>query len=251
MVGGGERLRYRKALAHGDTLYACGNNPWCCACPARAAQPTAGAVSVQWSHGARRFHMWRRRDADIILPNSDRAHSSVTLMSASDKCPVDHKALATEQPDNCPVDHGAHGASSEQCPVERSLRSSWTSLFSSKSDVPPPNPPAHATSSSSARAQLPTEREVSSIPRTDGTNWVYPSQAQFYAAMERKNHNPQAQDMKTIIPIHNAVNERAWTEIMKWEGGKGGEKCGGIKLVSFKGRPQDRTPKAYWKTLIG
>jgi uncharacterized protein (DUF2126 family) len=69
--------------------------------------------------------------------------------------------------------------------------------------------------------------------------------------MARKNHNPQAADMKTIVPIHNAVNERAWTEILKWEAGRGGETCGGVKLINFKGRPNDKTPRARWKMLLG
>lgn len=69
--------------------------------------------------------------------------------------------------------------------------------------------------------------------------------------MARKNHNPQATDMKVIVPIHNAVNERAWGEVMKWETGQGGDKCGGVKLVSFKGRPKERSLKARWKTLWG
>lgn len=171
------------------------------------------------------------------------------MASAADKCPVDHTALAAAQPDKCPVDHGANSASAEQCPVDHSTRSSWTSLFSSKKDAPPPAQPAAGPSSS--HPSLPTDREVSSIPRADGSNWVYPSQAQFYAAMERKNHNPQAPDMKVIVPIHNAVNERAWAEVMKWEAGQGGDKCGGVKLVSFKGRPNERTPRARWKTLLG
>jgi cytochrome c heme-lyase len=80
---------------------------------------------------------------------------------------------------------------------------------------------------------------------------VYPSEAQFFAAMARKNHNPNAVDMKTIVPIHNAVNERAWGEIMKWEAGKGGDACGGVKLVNFKGRPGDRSPKAQLNMLLG
>ena len=80
---------------------------------------------------------------------------------------------------------------------------------------------------------------------------MYPSQAQFYAAMARKNHNPQEVDMKVVVPIHNAVNERAWMEIMKWEAGQGGERCGGVKLVSFKGRPNDRTPRAWFYSLLG
>lgn len=69
--------------------------------------------------------------------------------------------------------------------------------------------------------------------------------------MARKNHSPQAADMKTIVPIHNAVNERAWSEVKKWEDGRGGEACGGIKLVNFKGRPGELSPKARWKMLLG
>ncbi len=98
---------------------------------------------------------------------------------------------------------------------------------------------------------LPVNRETSSIPRVDGGNWVYPSQAQFYAAMARKNHNPQEVDMKVVVPIHNAVNERAWGEIMKWETGQGGDTCGGVKLVSFKGRPGDLSPRARFYSLLG
>jgi cytochrome c heme-lyase len=95
------------------------------------------------------------------------------------------------------------------------------------------------------------DREVSSIPKPADGNWVYPSEAQFFAAMERKNHNPNAADMKTVVPIHNAVNERAWTEILKWEKGRGAEACGGPQLVNFKGRPKDRSPKATIKTFFG
>ena len=69
--------------------------------------------------------------------------------------------------------------------------------------------------------------------------------------MSRKNHNPQEADMKVVVPIHNAVNERAWTEIMKWEAAQGGEQCGGVKLVSFKGRPNDLSPRARWYSLLG
>lgn len=69
--------------------------------------------------------------------------------------------------------------------------------------------------------------------------------------MARKDHNPQAADMKTIVPIHNAVNERAWAEIMKWESGRGGEACGGVQLVNFKGRPNDKSPKARLNMLLG
>lgn len=69
--------------------------------------------------------------------------------------------------------------------------------------------------------------------------------------MARKNHDPRASDMRVIVPIHNAVNERAWAAVRTWEDGRGGEGCGGVRLVSFKGRPGDRSPKAWAKVLLG
>ncbi|KAK3621174.1 Cytochrome c1 heme lyase [Elasticomyces elasticus] len=51
----------------------------------------------------------------------------------------------------------------------------------------------------------------------DSGNWIYPSQDQFFKAMRKKGHEAEANDMETIIPIHNAVNERAWAEIKAWE----------------------------------
>ncbi|KAJ3269324.1 hypothetical protein HDV01_001568 [Terramyces sp. JEL0728] len=100
---------------------------------------------------------------------------------------------------------------------------------------------------------LSTEREVSSIPmggKYEGTNWVYPSEQMFYNAMKRKNHNPREDDMDSIIPIHNAVNERCWREIMKWEQ-MYKDTCGNPKLLKFEGRAKDITPKARLKQLFG
>lgn len=59
------------------------------------------------------------------------------------------------------------------------------------------------------------ETETGADPRTG--NWVYPSEKMFFDAMKRKGHDTRAQDMKTVVPIHNAVNERAWKEIREWE----------------------------------
>ncbi|KAJ3815761.1 cytochrome c/c1 heme-lyase [Lentinula aff. lateritia] len=137
------------------------------------------------------------------------------------KCPVDH----SESQESCPVDHSSQSSST------------WTRFFS--------------TTNQRSDHNLSSEREVSTIPKASDGNWVYPSEAQFFAAMARKNHNPQVADMKTIVPIHNAVNERAWFEVMKWESGRGGEACGGVKLVNFKGRPNDKSPRARWKMFLG
>jgi cytochrome c heme-lyase len=150
-------------------------------------------------------------------------------MSDSDKaekCSVQHHPPSTT--DKCPVDH-----------TDNNTRSPWAH-FLPFIDTPP-----------ASSATLSIERETSTIPRSVEGNWVYPSEAQFFAAMARKNHKPQAADMKSIVPIHNAVNERAWAEVMKWEAGRGGEACGGVKLVTFKGRPGETSLKARWKSLIG
>lgn len=118
-------------------------------------------------------------------------------------------------------------------------------------------------------------RVISSIPRTpDATpsacpvnhevetgasptgHWVYPSEKQFFEAMRRKGYDPHAADMKTVVPIHNAVNERAWAEILQWEApyvepvSKGG--CGGPRLHSFSGLgTQHMSPRARINTLLG
>ncbi|KAG0637518.1 cytochrome c/c1 heme-lyase [Tuber brumale] len=115
--------------------------------------------------------------------------------------------------------------------------------------------------------KLGVDREVSTIPRanTEGSNsehdpryqyprsgnWIYPSEEMFFNAMKRKDWDPKVEDMRTIVPIHNAVNERAWKEIKKWEAGRGSEKCGGPKLVSFSGDSQKLTPKARFMVLLG
>jgi cytochrome c heme-lyase len=68
--------------------------------------------------------------------------------------------------------------------------------------------------------------------------------------MRRKGHTPSAQDMHTIVPIHNAVNERAWAHIQAWEEPYT-RACGGPKLVSFSGDSKKVTPRAWWKGLVG
>lgn len=140
-------------------------------------------------------------------------------------CPVDHSP--TSKSDSCPVDHSSLPS-----------QSTWSRFLSSGSGAQVP-------------VALSQDRETSSIPKATDGKWVYPSEAQFFAAMARKNHNPQVSDMKTIVPIHNAVNERAWGEILKWESGRGSEACGGVKLVNFKGRPNEKSPKARWNMLLG
>jgi cytochrome c heme-lyase len=119
---------------------------------------------------------------------------------------------------------------------------------------------------------LGTQRVISTIPRAtpvDGETdkpansekeggvsangkWIYPSEKMFFEAMKRKGHDSDPENMKTIVPIHNAVNERAWKEIKEWEKPYGAEKeCGGPRLHSFLGLSTSLSPKARMNMLLG
>lgn len=113
------------------------------------------------------------------------------------------------------------------------------------SEAKPPNEAERAAMPAPANAQGDTGHDK------DSGNWIYPSQEMFFNAMKRKGHEAQAKDMSSIVPIHNAVNEKAWAEIKKWEAGRGSEGCGGPKLVSFSGDSKALTPKARWNSLMG
>lgn len=149
------------------------------------------------------------------------------------------------------------------CPVDHTTREAWLAQNpASSSKHPHPAPPAPAAN------RLSTDREISSIPRwrnastspdtdafasqssTAEEKWVYPSPSSFFNALVRKERDPNPVDMPVVVPIHNAVNERVWEQVLEWERAAGAPE-GGSKLVSFVGRPKDYSPRARWKTLIG
>jgi cytochrome c heme-lyase len=183
---------------------------------------------------------------------------------------------------------GEQQSDAEACPVDHKTRAAW--LQQAQSQSPPPSLSTSTTGkscssnemdqsiSSSSRmsphsGSLPKSRVISSIPRTPLTpqtspsapaanneqetgtsasgNWIYPSEHQFFEALKRKNFKARVEDMATIVPIHNAVNERAWKEVLEWESSRGGDKCGGPKLASFSGKTESMTPKAWLNTLLG
>jgi cytochrome c heme-lyase len=75
----------------------------------------------------------------------------------------------------------------------------------------------------------------------------------FWNAMLRKGWRWKDEDiepkvMDHIIRIHNANNEHAWQEILKWEALHARE-CSYPKLKSFAGHAKDYSPRArirYW-----
>jgi cytochrome c heme-lyase len=107
------------------------------------------------------------------------------------------------------------------------------------------------------RAPLSTARETSSIPtggagsNPDGERWVYPSQQMFYNAMARKGYAPREDEMGVVVAIHNSVNERAWAQLLEWERVLHPECVAGLRLLRFEGKPDEPTPKARARALVG
>ena len=87
------------------------------------------------------------------------------------------------------------------------------------SQMPPPN----QRPAPDQPFALSTSRVTSTIPRAGkNENWVYPSEQMFWNAMLRKGWrwkkgDIEKEDMSNIIRIHNANNEQAWQEVLKWE----------------------------------
>jgi cytochrome c heme-lyase len=65
---------------------------------------------------------------------------------------------------------------------------------------------------------LPLSRETSTIPKSDGSLWEYPSPQQMYNAMLRKGYSDtDVTAVESMVSVHNFLNEGAWAEIMGWE----------------------------------
>lgn len=174
--------------------------------------------------------------------------------STEEKCPVDHTTRAAWLKSNSsrPVFPGA----TAEAPRANKDSSCDSSSVDQTPSLPLPPTPSPNTGwflrffSSSVEPAAPTkpqglgvDREVSTIPRgtpvnkttrpansevesevSENGNWIYPSEKMFFEAMKRKGHKGEVADMKTIVPIHNAVNERAWKEIKEWERPWGSDK---------------------------
>lgn len=103
---------------------------------------------------------------------------------------------------------------------------------------------------------LSKDRESSTIPRTDAvqagqpetsttSTWTYPSQLMFYNALARKGKAVHAQDIDSMLAIHNSLNESVWQEIVDIEKRLHPE-CDCLSLTRFRGRPDDLSPLARW-----
>lgn len=186
----------------------------------------------------------RKEDRNGSSPSSFRAWLGLSSSNKSTKLtPI---GAPKDQQSQCPMKESSLPAS-----VEETLQHNQRPIFPDQA-IP-----------------LSTHRVVSSIPKSDSvsapahqnmprpnfdrsdetddkssSNWVYPSEQQFYNAMRKKGWSaPNEEDMATVIKIHNAVNEQSWKEVKRWEKELNG--CDNPKLVRFMGRPKDLSPKAW------
>ncbi|KAJ1928523.1 Cytochrome c1 heme lyase [Tieghemiomyces parasiticus] len=183
--------------------------------------------------------------------------------------------MASDEPSGCPVNHNS-AASLKEAPIDPRNRmpnmsqdphpdqQKKLSVERERSTIPRgttrPSPaaptgnlmPTGATDKSGG-SECPRAAAAHS-PYDAGDEgesvWVYPSEQQFYNAMKRKNWKPSEHDMKTVVSIHNVVNEVAWKKVLEWEKDYASI-CPTPTLVRFEGRPNDVTPKARFRNLIG
>ncbi|XP_018568097.1 cytochrome c-type heme lyase [Anoplophora glabripennis] len=157
-----------------------------------------------------------------------------------EECPM-HKKRRTELV--CPA---------EQCPISKGDRRGINPLNMME--------PANQNPSPGQPFSLSKERQVSCIPKAvfkEGENpfWVYPSPQMFWNAMLRKgwkwkDEDISQKDMNDIIKIHNANNEQAWQEVLKWEALHAHE-CRDPRLKSFGGKASEYSPRARIRQLLG
>ncbi|KAN0088464.1 Cytochrome c/c1 hem-lyase [Tylopilus felleus] len=141
----------------------------------------------------------------------------------------------------CPIQH----SQSKGCPIDHSSMS-----LNPLNQMPSlPQTPLNDSQ------QLPTERTLSSIPRSVDAGkkdtWEYPSPQQFYNALVRKGWETPVEHVETMVEIHNFLNERAWCQVLNWEKrvAQPGDKE--PHLARFKGRPGEMSPKARLLMFAG
>lgn len=189
-------------------------------------------------------------------PNTQQSpqNASAATPQAESRCPVDHKNMPP------PQDHPFLKAQEVLRPgLERGL-----STEREISSIPRLMGQATGAGTGAARGCPVPHEDRQQDPSASGhsapnasqdsreSNWVYPSPAQFYAALQRKHRTEaNASDMSIVVPVHNAVNEKCWADVLKWEMNEAQAQQEHVKLVSFKGRPQDLTPRARLYSLLG
>ncbi|KAI1337581.1 cytochrome c/c1 heme-lyase [Xylariaceae sp. FL0016] len=254
-------------------------------------QPKDPAAACPVDHKSREAWLSQARAAGATSDSSPTdlppSHPPVPPSGDAQSCPVDHGAREVWMQQARAAEPSQKPPTSQ--PSQQPSSSSWSSYlprlpFWGSSSSPSASSSSSSSPSTTPSSRLGIDREISTIPRASlpapasepasgpppaaapplanneqetgadarSGNWIYPSEKMFFEAMKRKGHDPRTSDMRTIVPIHNAVNERAWAEIKEWEGPwVQGSRCDGPRLHSFSGLSTQLSPKARFNTFLG
>lgn len=197
-----------------------------------------------------------KKSLDKLNPSAAEATKPAAPMPSTSGCPVPHDQRAAAVA-------GAKGrpAAAEEPKSILSQLNPLNYMFPDLSQKPAPN----------QTISLPTSREESTIPKSDGEGtWEYPSPQQMYNALLRKGYtDTDITAVESMVSVHNFLNEGAWNEIVGWEQRfakglyKGWQLCKRGEehfedelqrqwdgkevepsLIRFQGRPKDMTPRA-------
>lgn len=204
--------------------------------------------------------------------STSRAESVAAILpTAGEKpsCPKNHSPASAPA---CPVDHKKHVAVASGKTTADAVQSMKDTQLEyatgcpmhaeNHSDYIDPNnmmPPPNQRPAPDQPFSLSTVRQPSNIPNSNdeaGGSWKYPSEQMFWNAMLRKGWrwkegDIEQQDMTNIIRIHNANNEQAWQEILKWEILHAKDETSPFpKLKKFGGKATEYSPRARFRHWI-
>jgi cytochrome c heme-lyase len=158
--------------------------------------------------------------------------------AAEGGCPVQHDTPPPESQSGCPVVHPEYNVYSQAIDKTNQMPTGV------KTQLP----------NGTQQSELSTNRVSSSIPKggVEAITWTYPSPQQFYNALTRKgklDKDTAEEDMESVVALHNNMNEKTWAQVVEWER-KTYDESSTPKLLKFKGRPTDLSPKAYLKHYL-
>lgn len=171
---------------------------------------------------------------NVEIPSGCPMHADKKKTLTEPAKPVDYKSTMAS---GCPIGADGKGTPNDFNP---------NNMMPAPNQLPAPGQPF----------PLSTQRVKSTIPKA-GTEekWEYPSEQMFWNAMLRKGWRWEEdaikqKDMSHIINIHNANNEKAWQEVLKWEALHYSE-CQTPKLKKFGGKASDFSPRARIRNWMG
>jgi len=185
--------------------------------------------------------------------------------SSSGGCPIKGKSASSA------ITPAASAAAAPGCPVKgksesKAMTGTVYNVYSQPID-PTNQMPANANNKPAPgqMAPLSTDRVSSRIPKggTEAETWTYPSPQMFWNALVRKGKAEGAteEDMAVVVAIHNNMNENTWRKVCEWEALHAPPSAGTSvaddneasdpRLSRFLGKPDDISPKAWFKSLFG